>query len=101
MDAKIVVIDVPASVPAEEAAAMLNEPLARGYYFRSATAGDPMRAIFVQYANDNEKCAEELSAMDLVVANRKASATRIVQLLCLKGIYRSTTWVNKTLADLT
>jgi hypothetical protein len=101
MDTKIVVIDVPASVPAEEAAALLSEPLTRGYYLKSTTVGEPLRAVFAQYTNDSGKCAEELAAMDLVVANRKATATRIVQLLCKQGIHRTTTWVSKTLADLT
>ena len=41
---RILVVDLPSSVPAEEATAILNEPLTKGYYLRSiATGGDPVR----------------------------------------------------------
>jgi hypothetical protein len=101
MDTKILVVDVPASVPADEASALLSEPLTRGYYLKSTTTGEPMRAVYSMYADkDATKCDEELRAIDLTVARRRESATRIVQALCEQGIYRSTTWVKKTLDDL-
>jgi len=97
---QLLVVDVPITASAEDATAMLNEPVARGYYLRSVTVSEPMRAIFARYAEDTKKCDEELRAMGLTVAHRKETATRIVQLLCLEGIHRNTTWVNKTKEEL-
>jgi hypothetical protein len=102
METKILVIDLPASVPADEASTILSEPLTRGYYLKSATTtGEPMRVVYSTYveAKDGE-CDEELRAMELVVTHRRETATRIVQLLCKQGIYRGTTWVNKTRDEL-
>jgi hypothetical protein len=98
MDSPVIVIDIPISVSAEEAARILSEPVTRGYYMRAATAGDPMRVVFVPYAAD--KCDEELRAIDVAVARKRETATRIVQVLCKIGIFRSTTWVKKTLDDM-
>ena len=96
---QLLVVDVPITASAEDATAMLNEPVARGYYVRTINTGEPMRFVFARYLPDT-KCNEELQAMDVTVANRKETATRIVQLLCLQGISRSTTWVNKTLMEI-
>jgi hypothetical protein len=100
MDNKIIVIDIPATVPVEDAAKILSEPLARGYYVRGVSAGEPMRVVFAPYAATEDKCKEELQAMDIVLANRRETATRIVQVLCARGIYRGTAWVNKTRDEL-
>jgi hypothetical protein len=99
---QIVVIDIPASVPAEEAAAILSEPLTRGYYLKGTTQGDPMRAVFAQSlaADSQTKCYEDLRAMDLVVEHRKQTVTRIVQALAQNGIHRSMQWVGKTREEL-
>ena len=99
--APVVVIDVPISTSAEDAARILSEQVTRGYYVRGVTEGEPMRIVFAQYAGaDDNKCEEELRAMDLVVANRKETTTRIVQILCEHDIYRGTQWVNKTRDEL-
>ncbi len=99
MDSAVIVIDIPIAMPAEEAARILSEPVARGYYMRGATVGEPMRVVFAPYANDN-KSDEELRAIDLTVAHRRDTPTRIVRLLCKQGIFRSTTWVNRTIAEM-
>jgi hypothetical protein len=100
MENKVIVIDIPATVPADDAARILSEPLARGYYVRGITGGEPMRVVFAPYAPTEDKCADELRAMELVVAHRQETATRIVQMLCAHGIYRGTAWVNKTRDEL-
>jgi hypothetical protein len=102
METKILVVDLPATVPADEASTILSEPLTRGYYLKNvSTAGEHMRVVYSAYADpDTSKCDEELRAMDLVVAHRKETATRIVQVLCEHGIYRGTAWVNKTRDEL-
>jgi hypothetical protein len=99
MEPQLLVVDVPITASAEDATAMLNEPVARGYYVRSINTGEPMRFVFARYAPDT-KCCEELQAMDITVANKRETATRIVQLLALQGISRTTTWVTKTLMEL-
>ena len=100
MDSPVIVIDVSMTVPAEEAAKILSEPLTRGYYLRGVNTGEPMRAVFAPYAPAEDKCADELRAMEVVVAHRKETATRIVQMLCELGIYRGVNWVNKTRDEL-
>ena len=102
MDNGILVIDVSATVPADDAAKILSEPLGCGYYLKHATLGEPMRVLYAQYApgKDDNKCDEELRAMDVVVAHRGATSTRIVQMLWELGINRGTTWVNKTRDEL-
>ena len=100
MDNKVIVIDIPATVPAEDAGKILSEPLTRGYYVRGITAGEPMRVVFAPYAPTENKCEDELRAMELVVTHRQETATRIVQMLCARGIYRGTAWVNKTRDEL-
>jgi hypothetical protein len=60
-----------------------------------------MRVVFASYAATENKCEDELRAMELVVAHRQETATRIIQMLCEQGIYRGTTWVNKTRDELT
>jgi hypothetical protein len=100
MDNKVIVIDIPATVPAEDASKILSEPLTRGYYVRGMTAGEPMRVVFAPYAATEDKCEDELRAMELVVTHRQETATRIVQMLCARGIYRGTAWVNKTRDEL-
>ncbi len=99
MDSPVVVIDVPITMSAEDAAKILSEPVTRGYYMRGMTVGEPMRVVFAPYAAEN-KCEDELRAMELVVAHRRETATRIVQMLCERGIYRGTNWVNKTRDEL-
>jgi hypothetical protein len=99
MEPQLILIDVPTTMSAEDATTTLNEPVARGYYLRSVNTGETMRFLFARYATDN-KCSEELQAMDITVANKRATATRIVQLLALQDISRTTTWVNKTLMEL-
>jgi hypothetical protein len=96
----VLVIDIPASVPAAEASRILSEPIARGYYLKGITESEPMRAVFAQYAAKDDKCPEELEAMDLVMAHPKDTASRLVQRLCQQGIYRGTAWVNKTREEL-
>jgi hypothetical protein len=96
----VLVIDVPASVPAAEASRILSEPVARGYYLKGVTEGEPMRAVFAQYAAKDDKPTEELEAMDVVMAHPKDTASHIVQRLCQQGIYRGTAWVTKTRDDL-
>ena len=97
---RILVVDLPSSVPAEEATAILNEPLTKGYYLRSATTiGDPMRFFYAARVPDTT-CEEELRAIDVTVAHRRETATRIVQVLCKLGIFRSTTWVKRTVDDM-
>jgi hypothetical protein len=100
MDSAVIVTDVPIAVSSEEAARILSEPVARGYYVRGMTAGEPMRVVFAPYAATENKCEDELRAMELVVAHRKETATRIVQTLCELDIYRGTNWVNKTREEL-
>jgi hypothetical protein len=100
MDNKVIVIDIPATVPAEDAGKILSEPLTRGYYVRCVSAGEPMRVVFAPYAATEDKCKDELLAMDIVLANRRETATRIVQVICAHGIYRGTAWVNKTRDEL-
>jgi hypothetical protein len=101
MDSPVIVIDIPIATPPEEAARILSEPVTRGYYVRGVTAGEPMRVVLAPYAATENKCEDELRAMELVVAHRKETATRIVQRLCERGIYRGTNWVNKTRDELT
>jgi hypothetical protein len=101
MDTPVIVIDVPITTSAEDAAKILSEPVERGYYVRGVTEGEPMRVVFARYAETEDKCPEELRAMELVVAHRQETATRIVQVLCEHGIYRGTTWVTKTRIELT
>ena len=97
---RILVVDLPSSVPAEEATAILNEPLTKGYYLRSATTvGDTMRCLYAARVPDT-KCEDELRAIDVTVAHRRETATRIVQMLCKLGIIRSTTWIKRTLDDM-
>ena len=88
-------------MPAEEAARILSEPVTRGYYVKGTTAGEPMRVVFAMsvYANDN-KSEEELRAIDLTIAHRRDTPTRIVYALCKQGIYRTPAWVKKTLDDM-
>jgi hypothetical protein len=100
MDTPVLVIDVPRTMSAEDAAKILSEPVSRGYYMRGMTAGEPMRVVFATYAPTENKCEYELRAMELVVAHRHETATRIVQMLCERGIYRGTNWVNKTRDEL-
>ena len=100
MDSPVIVIDIPLAMPAEEAAKILSEPVTRGYYIRAATAGEPMRLVFAPYSETGDKCVDELRAMEVVVAHRKETATRIVQMLCELGIYRGVNWVNKTRDEL-
>ena len=85
---------------AEDAAKILSEPVTQGYYVRGVTEGEPMRVVFAQHAKDDNKCDEELRAMSLVIEHRKETATRIVQILCMQGIYRGTQWVTKAAAEL-
>jgi hypothetical protein len=101
MENNVIVIDIPATVPAEDAAKILSDPLTRGYYVRGVTAGEPMRVVFASYKPTEDKCEDELRAMDIVLAHRRETATRIVQVLCTHGIYRGTAWVNKTRDELT
>jgi hypothetical protein len=100
-DSQLLVVDVPIAASAEDATRILNEPIARGFYLRSVTASQPMRAVFAKYAPaDDDKCGEELRAMGLVVANRKEPVMRIVQILCEHDIYRGMQWVGKTVSEL-
>ena len=99
MDGPVVVVDVPITMSAEDAAKILSEPVTRGYYVRGVTEGNPMRVVFARYATE-DKCPDELRAMDVVVANKTETATRIVQMLCEQGIYRSAAWVSKTRDEL-
>jgi hypothetical protein len=97
----VVVLDIPKTTSADDAARILSEQVARGYYVRGMTEGEPMRVVFAQYAGaDDNKCEEELRAMDLVVAHRKETTMRIVQILCEHDIYRGAQWVSKVLMDL-
>jgi hypothetical protein len=102
MTPQILVIDVPASMTPEEATAALSEPTTRGYYLRSLQTNEPLRAIFCQHAPDaNEaECAEDLRAMDLVKANRKQTAMRLVQILAENKIHRGSQWVAKAKDEL-
>jgi hypothetical protein len=100
MDGPVIVIDVPIATSAEDAAKILSEPVTRGYYVRGVAESNPMRVVFAQYAPTENKCADELRAMAVVVANKAQTATRIVQMLCEQGIYRGTPWVNKTRDEL-
>jgi hypothetical protein len=101
-ESQLLVVDVPIAASAEDATRILNEPIARGFYLRSVTASQPMRAVFAHYATpaDDDKCGEELRAMKLVVAHRKETVMRIVQILCQHDIYRGTQWVTKAVAEL-
>jgi hypothetical protein len=101
MESPVIVIDIPIATPAEEATRILSQPVTRGYYVKGVTAGEPMRVLYAQYAATEDKCADELRAMELVVTHRAETATRIVGILCEHGIYRGTTWVNKTRDELT
>jgi hypothetical protein len=101
MDSPVIVIDIPIAMPAEDAARLLSEPVTRGYYVRGVTAGEPMRVLFALYAATEDKCADELKAMTLVIAHRQETAARIVRVLCEHGIYRGTNWVNKSRDELT
>jgi hypothetical protein len=74
---------------------VLSEPIARGYYLKGVTAGEPMRAVYAKYASDT-KAPEELQAMDMLEAHPRETPTRIVKRLCELGIYRSHGWVSKT-----
>ncbi len=100
MDSPVIVIYIPIATSAEDAARILSEPVTRGYYVRGMTAGEPMRVVLAPYAATEDKCRDELRAMELVVAHRQETATRIVQVLCEHGIYRGTNWVNKTRDEL-
>jgi hypothetical protein len=59
-----------------------------------------MRVVLAPFVKE-DKCEEELRAMDVVVAHQRETATPIVQMLCEQGIYRGTAWVNKTRDELT
>jgi hypothetical protein len=71
MDTLVLVIDVPITMSAEDAARRLSEPVTRGYPMRGMTAGEPMRVVFAPYAATENKCEDELRAMELVVAHRQ------------------------------
>jgi hypothetical protein len=100
MESPVLVIDIPIATSAEDAARILSEPVTRGYYVRGVTEGNPMRVVFALYAEKENKCPEELRAMGLVVAHRRETPTRIVQVLCEHGIYRGAAWVTKTRDEL-
>jgi hypothetical protein len=100
MEKPVLVIDIPISTSAEDAAKILSEPVAQGYYVRGVTDGEPMRVVFARYAEAPDKCPEELEAMNLAVKHRKETTTRIIQILCEHGIYRGSQWVSKTIAEL-
>ncbi len=98
-DEPVLVVDVPQSLSAAEASRVLSAPIARGYYLKGVTAGEPMRAVYARSASDT-KAPEELQAMEMVEAHPHETPTRIVKRLCELGVYRSPGWVSKTREEL-
>jgi len=107
-DDAVLVIDVPQSMSAAEASHVLSEPIARGYYLKAVTAGEPMRAVFTRYraiargtrmADADSRAAEARDAVVIIKAqldqDPAITLRRLVTALAEAGIDRKKDWVHQ------
>jgi hypothetical protein len=106
-DDAVLVIDVPQSLSAAEASRVLSEPIARGYYLKAVTAGEPMRAVFTRYRAivrgtrkaEDDRAAEAKEAVviikDQLDQDPAITLRRLVTVLAESGIDRKKDWVHQ------
>jgi hypothetical protein len=93
----IIVLDIPAGAPAEDAERLLNEPYAEGYNLVNAfPAGNAIRALYRLSAEarkpDTQKEDEE--AIAFLKANIQLTTREAYIQLSAKGIKKSQTWID-------
>lgn len=101
----VVVLDIPAETPADDAARLMNEPYARGFYIHRAMEHGlgSLRVVYVHRdkpAAPRSSVTKEATTIQFLRDNREMSISQLVATFKAIGFVRGAVWITDKRAEI-